>query len=239
MQNTGRSLSYLEVTVDNKSFTLRPGGAYRVYFSSGGIKNLRFRAVFSNGAASQAQAQLYVRQDVYYRPTDAVVQPISPNIIGRSWKDYFDYNTYGEGEAASYLQHPQSKADGKLRNVVVLLDGYDPIDERKIDRIADEVGPLLEVLETTTGKERDVVILNFITSRRTVSRYGSAYAQEVEGGADFIERNALVLVELLNRLKPMLADPTQKITVLGPSMGGLISRYALAGTLLSLGSPAS
>lgn len=48
-----------------------------------------------------------------------------------------------------------------------------------------------------------------------------------------MERNAYVLETLLNNLKPKLAlDPATnqpyKYTVIGPSMGGLISRYALA-----------
>ena len=55
----------------------------------------------------------------------------------------------------------------------------------------------------------------------------------MDGGADYIERNAMVLVELINRLKPFVdIDPaTQQpyqFTIIGPSMGGLISRYALA-----------
>ncbi len=51
-----------------------------------------------------------------------------------------------------------------------------------------------------------------------------------DGGADYIERNAMAVVALLKRENAKLADngSTEQITLVGPSMGGLISRYALA-----------
>jgi len=52
----------------------------------------------------------------------------------------------------------------------------------------------------------------------------------IHGGADYVERNAMVLVELIKNINPALASngSTEKLVVIGPSMGGLISRYALA-----------
>ncbi|MEG3882369.1 hypothetical protein QT972_33980, partial [Microcoleus sp. herbarium7] len=54
--------------------------------------------------------------------------------------------------------------------------------------------------------------------------------ETVDGGADYIERNAMVLVELIRRTNATLRqnNSTEKIVIIGPSMGGLISRYALA-----------
>ena len=51
-----------------------------------------------------------------------------------------------------------------------------------------------------------------------------------DGGADYIERNAMAVVALLKRENEKLSrnGSTEKITLIGPSMGGLISRYALA-----------
>lgn len=50
-----------------------------------------------------------------------------------------------------------------------------------------------------------------------------------DGGADFIERNAMVLVELIKQTNQKLqaSGSNEKIILIGPSMGGLISRYAL------------
>ena len=50
---------------------------------------------------------------------------------------------------------------------------------------------------------------------------------EVDGGADFIERNAMLLVELIGIINAQKTPGVDQNVVIGPSMGGLISRYAL------------
>ena len=49
-------------------------------------------------------------------------------------------------------------------------------------------------------------------------------------GADYVERNAFTLVKLIEQTNAQLIanGSTEKIVIVGPSMGGLISRYALA-----------
>lgn len=56
------------------------------------------------------------------------------------------------------------------------------------------------------------------------------FARIRDGGADYMERNAFVLIKLIQQLNQELRvqNSTEKITLIGPSMGGLISRYALA-----------
>ncbi len=51
-----------------------------------------------------------------------------------------------------------------------------------------------------------------------------------DGGADYIERNAFLLVKLIQQVNATLAANRiiEKLVVVGPSMGGQISRYALA-----------
>jgi len=67
------------------------------------------------------------------------------------------------------------------------------------------------------------VILNFPVYTR------AADGEIVDGGSDFIERNAMLLVELIGIINGLkAANPTaEENVVIGPSMGGLISRYAL------------
>ncbi|HUP11672.1 MAG TPA: hypothetical protein VM187_05660, partial [Niastella sp.] len=69
----------------------------------------------------------------------------------------------------------------------------------------------------------DIVVLNF-------PEYINELGSTVDGGADYIERNAFVLVRLINRLNGQLRanGSTEKLVIIGPSMGGMISRYALA-----------
>ncbi len=61
--------------------------------------------------------------------------------------------------------------------------------------------------------------------------YGSpAQRQEIDGGTDYMERNAMVLIELIRNTNATLKanGSSEKIVIIGPSMGSLISRYALA-----------
>jgi len=88
------------------------------------------------------------------------------------------------------------------------------------------------ILKGLEDLNRDLIILNFPKSqRRQVG--GGLTNDDVDGGTDYVERNAYVLETLLNILKTRRAlDPATgqpyKYTVIGPSMGGLIARYALA-----------
>lgn len=226
-QNTSRTVSFGLLQVGNSQFYLSNNNSTLINFPGTGVQNLSFTLYFSDGSTSIAQARVYVKPQLASRPNGAVTSPIYPNIISRTWSDYNGSTTYGEGEALSYLFNPQSKNDGKLRNPLIVMDGFDPSDKRKIDRIYGDFAPLVPALELA-GKERDLVILNFPKTRRRVDMPRQTIYKDVDGGADYVERNALVLVELLNRIKPLMADPNQKVSIIGPSMGGLISRYALA-----------
>ena len=117
------------------------------------------------------------------------------------------------------------------------MDGFDPNDESPLQ--GDFNGnksiytQLVEsgILDALELVQRDLVILNFPKSRR-LRAGGGQTADDVDGGTDFVERNAYVLETLLNDLKPRIytnpAGQRDKYAVIGPSMGGLISRFALA-----------
>ncbi len=143
----------------------------------------------------------------------------------------------------------------KLRKPIIIIDGFDPQDRRRItdyDCWADGncnkhfFKPLEQKLYQTF-KDRhksiadmmsyggapiipklrdegfDVVVVNFPT-------YTASNGAVIDGGADFIERNALTLASLINELNTRVAatGSNEKLVVVGPSMGGQISRYALA-----------
>ena len=75
----------------------------------------------------------------------------------------------------------------------------------------------------------DVIILNIPTYN--TSAVGSTVEnKKIDGGADFVERNGLALASYLKTTKSTLLanGSNEDIVIMGPSMGGLISRYALA-----------
>ncbi|WP_417867083.1 T9SS type A sorting domain-containing protein [Xanthomarina gelatinilytica] len=138
-----------------------------------------------------------------------------------------DLSPYGEtvsypgtGEYEVYLS-----ADNVLDKPIFLVDGFDPGDGRDITGLYDLLGfddngttSNLGDLVRTEGF--DVVILNFPIYTRT------ADAAVIDGGVDFIERNAMLLVELINTINAQKVGTAENV-IIGPSMGGLISRYAL------------
>ncbi|WP_426431303.1 T9SS type A sorting domain-containing protein [Winogradskyella sp. HB-48] len=132
-------------------------------------------------------------------------------------------NYPGEGEYQIFLDTDT----GVLDKPIIVVDGFDPGDSRDIpglysllDFTGNSGAQNLADLVRTEGF--DVIILNFPVYVR------AADGATVDGGTDFIERNAMLLVELLGIINAAKAgnSPEQNV-IIGPSMGGLISRYAL------------
>jgi len=110
----------------------------------------------------------------------------------------------GTGEAYVYL----APGHTSVTNPVVVVEGFDIDDTLNWDELYELLNDenLLEDLRTAGY---DAVVLNF-----------------TDGTAP-IQRNAFMLVELLQQIQSMIA-PQAKYALVGASMGGLVSRYALA-----------
>ena len=118
-----------------------------------------------------------------------------------------------------------ANSDKLLRKPLLIIDGFDPLDERRFDTnltvgqkslwemlfYDDDYGQHLHLGLRLLDMGYDVVLLNL-----------------PDGGA-YVEENALVCVEVINRLNEMLLqnNSDEQIVVVGPSMGGQIARYAL------------
>ena len=132
-------------------------------------------------------------------------------------------NYPGEGEYEIFLG-----SDGELNKPIILVDGFDPADSRNITGLYSLLdftssSGTQNLADLVRAEGFDVVILNFPVYTR------AADGATIDGGTDFIERNAMLLVELLdiiNTSKAGANNPEQNV-IIGPSMGGLISRYAL------------
>jgi hypothetical protein len=120
---------------------------------------------------------------------------------------YMPYNdTVGAGTA--YILYGCNNK--QLRKPIIVSDGFDPKGTNNFDSIC---GILDEenFLDKALSEGFDFVILDY------------------NKGADYIQRNAMVMVSLINRVNDILAGKSNsQLVVLGPSMGGLITRYALS-----------
>jgi len=137
-----------------------------------------------------------------------------------------DLTAYGETNYVGQAQYDIFlSGDGVLDKPIIVVDGFDPGDTRSITGLYD-----LLSYEATSGTENladfvrgegfDVVILNFPIYTRPDDM------ALIDGGADFIERNAMLLVDLINIINTDKVGNEQNV-IIGPSMGGLISRFAL------------
>jgi hypothetical protein len=133
----------------------------------------------------------------------------------------------GFGESIEHLGTGEYKIfydniDGVLDKPIIFIDGFDPGDSRTISSMysaLDYSGGNLGDIVRNEGY--DLIVLNFPTY--TSISDGTTL---IDGGADFIQRNAFILIELINTINAMKVGSEQNV-VIGPSMGGLIARYAL------------
>lgn len=131
-------------------------------------------------------------------------------------------NYPGEGEYELFLS-----SDNILDKPIIVVDGFDPGDSRDIAGLyslldfTDSSGTQ-NLADLVRAEGFDVIILNFPVYVR------AADGTTVDGGTDFIERNAMLLVELLDIVNTAkVGNSPEQNVIIGPSMGGLISRYAL------------
>ena len=136
---------------------------------------------------------------------------------------YGETITYaGEGEYEVFLS-----PDNILDKPIIVVDGFDTGDTRDINGIYglldfDGTSGTENLADQLRGQGFDVIILNFPIYTRI------ADGVTIDGGTDFIERNAMLLVELIDIINTdkALNSPDQNV-IIGPSMGGLVARYAL------------
>src|SRR6476661_5262245 len=98
----------------------------------------------------------------------------------------------GHGEYQIFLDN----TDNVLDKPIILLDGFDPNDARTIPAIYAllNYGTGQNLADDLRNQGYDIVILNFPNYTRP------ATSELINGGADYIQRNAMVLVELLNQI---------------------------------------
>ncbi|BAO76238.1 hypothetical protein WPG_2008 [Winogradskyella sp. PG-2] len=135
------------------------------------------------------------------------------------------------GETVSYAGEEEYQiflsVDNILDKPIIVVDGFDPGDTRDIPGLYSllnftDTSGTQNLADIVRAEGFDVVILNFPTYLR------AADGATIDGGSDFIDRNAMILVELLDIINTAKApnSPDQNV-IIGPSMGGIIARYAL------------
>lgn len=236
----GNGNGFIDVTLDS---------VLTINYTTEGKKQITVRAIFENGITSESTFTLKVKNGKDEYQARGLVQA---DIAGNIAPDLSIYPTGGNfaglGEYEIFLG-----ADGVLDKPIFLVDGFDPSDSRDITGLYDsfnykDASNITQNLGDRIRNEEDfdLVLLNFPRYLRLsnnsllninqvsdtngdgiidINDYPSGSIL-IDGGADFIERNAMTLVALIELINSQKVG-TQENVIIGPSMGGLISRFAL------------
>jgi len=203
------------ITVDNP---------LKITFSSNGKQTLNCKIQFTNGQNIVESFVLDIDNQNNSTSARNNQNTFEPNVVN-SITATIPYQ--GFGETASYFGKGEYEifpdtVDGILDKPIFLIDGFDPGDARNIATIYAGLnfGTGQNMADYLRTLGFDIILVNFPTYTRPNS------TTVIDGGVDFIQRNAFILVELINQINAQKVG-AQKNVIIGPSMGGLISRYAL------------
>lgn len=148
----------------------------------------------------------------------AITSSITPDLAAYGETTNFP----GQGEYEIFLS-----ADGILDKPIVVVDPFDPGDTLNIAALynlfnfTNSSGDQ-NLIDLIRAEGFDVIFLNFPNYTRAEDN------AIIDGGTDYLERNAMVLVELINTINAEKAsNNADQNVIIGPSAGGLIARYAL------------
>jgi len=232
------------IIFNNGSFTTT---SISVNYQETGYKTLTFLVNFSDGTSLTTQSEIHVKRTPPPPPTGQTSLLHWPNANTAS-EDYpipfqgYDENTAISGELEYRIYYGNDQ--NKILKPIIIADGIDPGDKRKISDDDPHPGDNNEkhhsleelmVFFDSNGSESSIINeltsypLNYdviVVNHPVYQRNG----RTIDGGADYIERNAMNHVSFYQYINRELEEneSDEKLIVMGPSMGALITRYALA-----------
>lgn len=235
LSNTAFNISTITVNFDDGF------GDQQLYNNNGASGGMQTNSIFSKVARFLASKIYLVRLTVVltngqtYRSLSKVISkkdnPIKTIIDGCNGGDVINItgNPINASQYGGGLEHAEGKAyifysnancgTGKISKPIIFLDGFDPANDRDVQKIYDEF-----VNKNITFKGVDVKL----GDKLRADGY-DIIVYDYKDGGDLIEKNALAVVSLLQQLQYNFGTNIKNDYVLiGPSMGALVGQYALA-----------
>jgi len=243
LQDTnGKNIEELTVNFDtNQDYVVISNGniqqaSITIPYQDSGDKIITLTAQFADGSSKTTQGTFN------YLPAPPPSGQFIENgsIWGNLyWQGFNESNAY-RGKLDYRIFYPN--AQKKLMKPIVFIDGFDPGDKRKIQdsdphpNLSNEDHKSIEEMMNFTdnnGSTQNLIpILNGLGYDVVIVNHPIHFANgfKMDGGADYIERNGLTHVNLYQFLNSKLAqnNSQEQLVIVGPSMGGQISRYALS-----------
>jgi len=245
-ENSTKTISSIMANFDtDDNYTIYQNDTFthsnlNISYNETGFKILTFVATYSDGSTKTTQAELHVK--VTPPPPRGNLSVLKHFTSTLSYQGDGESNpTYGRLDYRIF--YSDNNTENKILKPILILDGFDPLDKRKIvdadpHDLSDEkhksIVELMIYYDSENIKQHiikklnkppnnfDVIIINPIRFHN-----GTKW---IDGGADFIERNGLSHASFIQFINEKLTtnNSQEELIVMGPSMGGLISRYALA-----------
>ena len=244
-----------------------------VNYTSGGKKTLIFNVTYDDNTTLTSYGEIYlkysnvIQNKIVPAESDPLIEDgsIQAEESFQGYDEPFPFKGKIDYRIFYHTNNGTGAENKKLLKPIIILDGFDPGDVRKIQKsdyinyrpgidkaIVEDM--MVYFAKTPNGninhylvaelrsKGFDVVIINHPTycvsntapyslvnynaTNNTCSNNGKL----VNGGADFIERNGLNLVALIKNFNATVTSngSSEQLVIVGPSMGGQISRYALS-----------
>lgn len=221
-------------------------------YSDNGEKELLFYIEYTDGSTLKTSSKIYIiAKEVTSRVSSGLIEngfvTAGPN---EAFKGY-DETVAIRGRMDYRIYFRNGATSNTLVKPIIIIDGFDPGDCRRIedsDCANDDTcasnyisngqfdgtlhTSIREFLQPTDGAQNlgtelqslgyDVILVNNPTH--------TSNGMTIDGGADYIERNGLTLTTLIKEVNIRLtnSNSNEQLVIVGPSMGGQISRYALA-----------
>jgi hypothetical protein len=229
--NTGASITLLQVDFGDgqglRTVAMDSNILISYYYS--GQKVLRCIASYDNGDTFTSYSIINYSDIPMY---------VAGNTSGWEYQDdtitaKISYTNYYSGQVPSgsakgYIRTYYAHSDMILRKPVLIVDGFDPGNKRRFDPYV-EKGKIIDgIWDILSYKDNSNINRHFGDSLLKIG-YDLVLLDLPDGGG-YIERNAMVCIEVINELnrRLVLSDSYEGMVVVGPSMGGQITRYALA-----------
>ncbi len=229
-----------------------PSQPVAITYPTAGRKIITFTFVYADGRRLTTRSEIHVKQAAVgctscrttVGPDEIVPCRTVPLTAARAFQGAF-----GKAEISYfYSTMPQKPCDAStpvnVTKPAIIIDGFDHEDKRNAYEIFNKslayrtVGNQAAYLGTELRDAGyDVVVMNLPNVFRAVTVVRNAnsgpytyYELVRRSGSDYIERNGLALVSLIEELnrQTAAAGSTEELVVVGPSMAGQIARYALA-----------
>lgn len=236
----GKSIKNLVVLTNNTSITLinnynLTANTQTVTYTSSGLKTLQFNITFSDNSTktTYGNVKVFVPNTYSYKGVVSELDTIFADNSDLLYQGY-DENTAYQGQNEYRIYYDNINNNQIINKPIFIIDGYDPGDIRKIETYdpghdsEKSIRQLMkyklngdptDLIDELRDDGYDVIIVNH-------HKYTNN-GKDIDGGSDYIQRNAFTLISLLRHINATKQGNEPNV-VIGPSMGGLITRYALA-----------